>query len=126
MSSSIDYRDRNLSIFKILTNLTVKGFPTVIQFIEHVSVWERDEANEEINLRIRILDPDDKIITPPHSATLKSDSLSHRYLLSLNGLPITKEGKYKFNTYLKSNASRWRKVNTTFLDLRLEKNRDEK
>lgn len=123
MAASVDYRSKSLSVMNVLDAIQVDVLPTIVQSLEHVSVWDRDEENEEIALRVKVFDPENKVILPPHEATLKSEKSTHRYLLSYSGFLIQKEGDYRFVSYLRSSSNRWRRTGETSLRIRLRENK---
>ena len=119
--TSIDYRNNDLSIFRLMDTVLVVGFPSAIQFLEHLSVWDRDEVDELHEFRIRFLSPENKLIAPPHLASLKMTKPSHRYTLTLSGFPIPMAGTYKFIIETKTKSSHWKKVSTVDLKVALKK-----
>lgn len=119
MSTSIDFRDQALSIFKILDSITVSGLPSGIQFMEHVSVWDRDKEDEqEVTMRILGYNPSGKHSFVPKESTFTITKSVHRYVLKLNGMALPEPGKYIFRTQIKSESGRWKKVHDIILEVR--------
>lgn len=114
-STSIDYRDQSLSIFKVMDAIKVEGYPTAIPILEHISVWDREVDDEQIEVRILAYDPEGNQMLAPSVKTLQLQAQVHRYTLQLRGMIVTKGGDYSFITQIKGLSGRWRKVNETLL-----------
>ncbi len=115
VSTSIDYRDQSLSIFKVLDAINVEGYPTAIPMLEYLSVWDREVDAEEIEVRILAYDPEGNQILSPNIKKIQLQAPVHRYTLQLRGMIVPRAGDYSFVIQIKGPSGRWKKVDETLL-----------
>lgn len=113
--SSIDSESNLLSLFKCVEEISLvlnstevpkdKKHIVPLKF-QLVSFWttENTDVNKDKVLEIKLdfLDPDKKVLSHfEKKINVKKGSLRFRNRININGLPITKEGRYVFNVLKK-------------------------
>ncbi|OIO07227.1 hypothetical protein AUJ35_02465 [Candidatus Falkowbacteria bacterium CG1_02_41_21] len=114
--SSIDFENNLLSLFNCVEemNLVVDKdkvssrekmlIPAEFQLI---SFWVVEDSSRDNNLEIKgeLIDPDNKILnTFNNSFTIKSGASRFRNRTNIQGLPITKAGRYYLKVWQKNNS----------------------
>ncbi len=120
VNSSIDYQDNALSIYGIIYDLRVQGFPALIPNIELIAIWEKENNEAEIfDYKVEIFDPDDNsLFRDIHQ--IEMSKTWHRQRSRFSGLQISTAGRYRFVVSSKQlDAKRWRKAKDVTLDISL-------
>lgn len=115
--SSVDTETNLLSIFDCIEELTlaielekIKSgelfIPTSFQI---VSLWTLEKSNKPTSLEIKIelLDPEAKIISNfEQTQQIPAEKLRFRHRTTINGLPLTKSGRYFFKVSTKESPNK--------------------
>jgi len=91
-----DEATKLVSIFNIMEDLIVGGFPTFIQKIYYFSYFTREEGDSaNITLELIIKNNDKEIAKEPIQINF-GDKYKNRTRIELGGMPILEEGKMSF------------------------------
>ncbi|HTR18775.1 MAG TPA: hypothetical protein VMH91_02225 [Candidatus Paceibacterota bacterium] len=105
LSSSIDRDKNSLSLFDILEEITIQlAGPVPEQFafpvnMELISLWEREQVGENVELKFKFLlkDPNGKILSESEGVLkMEPQHKRSRFRAQFQGVPITGPGVYRF------------------------------
>ena len=129
--SLIDKETNNISLIEVLEEISVTmGTPVNLESkinipfgYEIVSYWIKEKEIEEVEVRVRFMDPDQKIIqTFLNKLSIPPDKNRMRSRFKIIGLELTKSGYYTFLIEVKEkNKKVFKRVAELPLEIKLIK-----
>lgn len=101
-SVSMDQSTNQASIFEILEEVHPSSFPSIIQSCVATSLWlkEPDDEGKDFQMILRITTPDEKVFEL--ASDFRLTARRHRVTQRVEGLPVLKEGEFRFEAILNS------------------------
>lgn len=102
LSTSIDSRTSLVSAFHISPRFNVDKLPAMLQSLEFVSWYEREQGENDFQQKLRLLKPDSKDVIFEKDLDCHGDKRYHTLILQIHNINFEKEGDYTYEVLVKS------------------------
>ncbi len=97
LSTAVDQRTNQMSLFHIVEQFNPKQFPAVLPYFEVVCLWQRESGDEvhRFEERVRMLSPGGVDEVTNYQIEFPLDRMRHRAIVGFAGVKVEEPGFYE-------------------------------